>query len=306
MLTNSEVRKLISELSVIGRKGTGPDASPPKAQGKKREENHELDEECFSADTGPDASSKAQGGKREENRERKFLDEEYFPGDRRDPVINQGKNVIIECQKQTNYQDAIRWLLKEVERYAFYRQTEGKERGSAIRQEGAFNAAMPEFRTLLQRFANHHSMDGFFDAFDVLIDGARCDDQFRSWLHRLNKYIRKVLFKAGFVLKVNCNREGNKILESGRHFWNEKYKEHFDNLIITGGEWFAAIEEDPLNKRLGEDWARLMHDLLFDSEGSLKFKADLWSDAAKVILPTMMQQVRQSPTAGREANKAGT
>jgi Family of unknown function (DUF5923) len=49
--------------------------------------------------------------------------------------------------------------------------------------------------------------------------------------------------------------------------------------------------EDPLNKRFGEDWARLTRDLLFDSEGSLKFKPDLWSDVRKVILPTLVDRV---------------
>lgn len=52
------------------------------------------------------------------------------------------------------------------------------------------------------------------------------------------------------------------------------------------------MAEDPLNKRFGNDWARLTHDLLFDSEGSLKFKGELWSDIRKVILPTLMEQVR--------------
>jgi hypothetical protein len=46
--------------------------------------------------------------------------------------------------------------------------------------------------------------------------------------------------------------------------------------------------EDPTNKRFGEDWARLTKDLLFDSEGSLKFKSDLWSDIWKVIVPTLV------------------
>ncbi|KAG6904859.1 hypothetical protein DXG01_006681 [Tephrocybe rancida] len=36
--------------------------------------------------------------------------------------------------------------------------------------------------------------------------------------------------------------------------------------------------EDPTNKQFREDQARLMHNLLFDSEGSLKFKLELWSD----------------------------
>jgi len=53
--------------------------------------------------------------------------------------------------------------------------------------------------------------------------------------------------------------------------------------------------EDPLNKRFGEDWARLTKDLLFDSEGSLKFKPHLWDDIRKVILPTVVSQVGYIP-----------
>jgi len=46
-----------------------------------------------------------------------------------------------------------------------------------------------------------------------------------------------------------------------------------------------------LNKQFGEDWARLTKDLLFDSEGSLKFKPELWNDIRKVILPQLTEQV---------------
>lgn len=70
-------------------------------------------------------------------RGRKFLSEEYFPVERRDQFIYRGKKVIIECQKHDDYQDAIRWLLDEVERYASYGKTaagHGKERSSAITQ----------------------------------------------------------------------------------------------------------------------------------------------------------------------------
>jgi hypothetical protein len=50
--------------------------------------------------------------------------------------------------------------------------------------------------------------------------------------------------------------------------------------------------EDPLNTRFGEDWARLTKDLLFDSEGSLKFKPDLSMDVRNVLLPTLLDKVR--------------
>jgi hypothetical protein len=52
---------------------------------------------------------------------------------------------------------------------------------------------------------------------------------------------------------------------------------------------------DPLNKRFGEDWQRLTRDLLFDSDGGLKFKPELWNDIRKVILPTFIDQVGYIP-----------
>lgn len=82
--------------------------------------------------------------------------------------------------------------------------------------------------------------------------------------------------------------------ESGRKFWDEKYRGHIDNLFNAIGNWFSSMGEDPLNKRFGKDWARLTRDLLFDSEGSLKFKPELWSDIRKVIVPTLVDKVSRT------------
>lgn len=51
----------------------------------------------------------------------------------------------------------------------------------------------------------------------------------------------------------------------------------------------------PQRSRFGEDWARLTKDLLFDGEGSLKFKPQLWLDVRKVILPNIIDQVGYVP-----------
>jgi len=49
--------------------------------------------------------------------------------------------------------------------------------------------------------------------------------------------------------------------------------------------------KNPTNRRFGEDWARLTKDLLFDSEGSFKFKPELWNDILKVIVPSLVDKV---------------
>ncbi|KAL0948737.1 hypothetical protein HGRIS_008869 [Hohenbuehelia grisea] len=232
------------------------------------------------------------------DRGREFLTEEYFPEERRDQFIYRGKKVIIECQKHDDYQQSLKWLMNYFEEYVGHARTvaeHGKDSHSKLSSDPALNTAMAELRTLLERFANGTSMNMIFDAFGTLADDTRRDPELRDWFRRVDTYIRKVLFEPGFVLEPACNNEAKDLRESGRRFYDEKYKGHFDNLFNSVGDWFKAMGDDPLNKRFGEDWARLTRDLLFDSEGGLKFKPHLWNDIRKVILPQLIDKVGYMP-----------
>jgi hypothetical protein len=135
-------------------------------------------------------------------------------------------------------------------------------------------------------------MDTIIDAINRLVDDAKNDEEFRQWFQSVDTYSRKVLLEPGYILEPLCNSEGREVRESGRRFYDEKYKGHFDHLFDSIGTWFSAMGEDPLNRRFGDDWARLTRDLLFDSEGGLKFKPELWMDIRKVILPSIVDRVR--------------
>ncbi|KAF8970185.1 hypothetical protein BDZ97DRAFT_1914873 [Flammula alnicola] len=79
--------------------------------------------------------------------------------------------------------------------------------------------------------------------------------------------------RLGYVLEPDCNNNTNILPELSRQFYGETYRDHFNNLFNSVGNWFKAMGEDPLNKQFGEDWARLTKDLLF------------------VILPTLVDQL---------------
>ena len=130
------------------------------------------------------------------------------------------------------------------------------------------------------------------DAMRVLYDDAQQDEELRNWFKEVDAYCRKVLLEPGYVLEPDCNNQANRLRESGRRFYDEKYKTHFDNLFDKTADWFRAWGNDPLNKRFGEDWARLTKDLLFDDEGRLAFKSEVWMDVRKVVLPSLIEQVR--------------
>lgn len=150
---------------------------------------------------------------------------------------------------------------------------------------------MSELRTLLERFANGMSLDIIGDAMRTLNDDAANDDDLRGWFHDVDAFIRDVLLKPGYMLDDECNRRGNELREYGRRFYDEKYKNHFDNLFASIRDWFGAIAQDPVNKKFGSSCAQLVRDLLMDSEGDIKYKPDLWMDIRKVILPNIISEV---------------
>jgi Family of unknown function (DUF5923) len=159
-----------------------------------------------------------------------------------------------------------------------------------VTQDGGLKTATFELRTFLERFGNGQSMYIMFDATNTLIYDTNKNEELRKWFKSLNsQFARFVVYsssfcftsvyvlscRSGYIPESDCNKHGNQIRISGRHFYDGKYKKHFDNLFSSVRDWLKATGEDPTNKRFGEDWARLTKDLLFDSEGSLKFKPDL-------------------------------
>jgi hypothetical protein len=229
---------------------------------------------------------------------RKVLAEDYFPEDRRDQFIYRIKKAILECQKHDDYQESIQWLLSIFEEYGKHGRhfaDTGKEAGGQVASDDVLRTSTRQVRTLLERFANGRSMDMIINPINQLIDDAKNDEEFRQWFQSVDAYTRKLLLEPGYVLEPACNSEGRQVRESGRGFYSEKYKAHFDRLFDSIGTWFSSMGEDPLNKRFGDDWARLTRDLLFDSEGSLKFKPELWMDIRKVILPSIVDRVGHIP-----------
>jgi hypothetical protein len=232
------------------------------------------------------------------DRGRHFLSEEYFPEERRDQFIFRGKKVIMECQKHEDYQNSIRWLLGYIEEYAKHGRVtvqNGQEHVRGTTKQSSLNIAFAELRTLLERFANGATFNPIIDAINALIDDARRDDALREWFKAVDLYIRKVLLEPGYVLEPDCNNHGNRLKDMGREFYDVKYRDHFDHLFNTIGDWFKAMGDDPLNRQFGQDWARLTKDLLFDSDGNLQFKRHLWDDIRKVIFPQLIQHIGYIP-----------
>ncbi|KAJ3757565.1 hypothetical protein EV360DRAFT_45784 [Lentinula raphanica] len=236
-------------------------------------------------------------------RGKEFLTEEYFPKERRDQWIWRGKKVILECQSHPEYQSSLRWLLAYMKEYASHGRRIVNEGGAkATDGDGDLQSTMSQLRVITERFANGRSMqDDIWDPINALIDDAQRDQEFRQWWSEVDEWIEKVLLTPGYVIEPASSNRGRELFESGKRFYvptnnvRGKYRQHFDNVFEGIGKFVGGIGADPVNKQLGTDIQRLTKDLLFDSDGKLTFKPELWNDVRSTIAPGLIQRIGLVP-----------
>jgi hypothetical protein len=186
------------------------------------------------------------------------------------------------------------WLLDSFETYKSHAKHvtgKGADAAQDVKSDPAITDSTLKFRVLLERFANGKSMDGIFSALDQIYADADNDRELREWFNKLDDYVHRCLLEPGFILEDESDQEGRDLIDSGKYFFQDKYKGHQQRLFDEIQLFFAAMGDDPLNQRLGDDFKRLTKDLLFNAEGNLAFKPKLWNDIRHTILPTIIRQV---------------
>lgn len=230
---------------------------------------------------------------------------EKFPEERRDHYIFRLKKVLVECQRHRDWQDAIGYILTALENYKGHAQDiHAQVEGSAknVRGEGNVQSAENAFRTLLERFANGRPTQPFMDAVDQIYTDVKNDPELKDWFKRLDSYVRRCLLEPGYVMKDDADREARQLRDSGKKFFvategrdQGKYKPHVDAIWDELTTFTKGMSEDPLNKKFGDQWQALFKDLIYDQNGSPKFKSHLISDIVQTILPQLLQHVSFVP-----------
>ncbi|KAK4699364.1 hypothetical protein P7C70_g6896, partial [Phenoliferia sp. Uapishka_3] len=237
---------------------------------------------------------------REQAHKLKEYGKEKFPQERRDRFIYRLKKVVVENQRHRDYQEAIEFFLDRAETYQNHA-ADIKQQGAGqmnIREDGSYQQAEFELRTLLERFANGQSMQPILDAVNQLYTDAKNDQELTSWFKQLDAYVRRVLQEPGYIMKDSADHDGRRLMDQGKRFWDPetgKYAGHKDALFDTTGAFFKAYADDDLNVQLGEDVKKLTKDLLMDGDGNLKYKSHLWGDVREVILPALAKHVGYIP-----------
>ncbi len=230
---------------------------------------------------------------------------EKFPKERRDQFIYRLKKVVVECQRHREYQEAMDFFLTAFENYKGHTVSVAKQVESSavgVRTEGNVQTAEHTFRTLIERFANGRPTQPVLDALDQIYTDVKNDPELKNWFTSVNKYLRACLKTPGYIMKDESDQQARNLVESGKKFFvaadgreQGKYVPHKDKLFDEIETFFKGMAEDPLNKKFGDDWKRLVQDLFLDASGKPTFKPALWRDIQNPILPELAKHIGYVP-----------
>ncbi|KAJ5504163.1 hypothetical protein N7463_007037 [Penicillium fimorum] len=330
MITNGEFRKLLSDAITLG-KDIAADASQ-KAANQVRPSQEDLSQidqaaednvwhekpnlskndlksrmkknKAKAENEGIGAVAEDETGTSPQNKSKEYSDRtksylsEKIPKERREQTVWRLKKMIIEIQGHADYQQAVETLLSMAEQYAGHSKDISKKGSSSARdvlKTDNVQAVQYNLRTLIERFANHTSLDGFFESLNTIYRNADRDPELRNWFTNVDNLIRKSLREQGFIMEDECNRQWNEIYDKGRYLLRERYRGDADRIVDEAKFMADQFEKDPQNQALAQSFQKLFKDLGHDANGKPTFKPDLLRDLRDVIIPRFFENVRYVP-----------
>ena len=154
---------------------------------------------------------------------------------------------------------------------------------------------LTDLKTLIERFANHTSLDDLFDAVNEIYRDADRDPELKDWFKSMDRFIRKCLQEQGFILQDQSNEEWNRLYDHGNFLLRDRYRNHTDRIMDELNFYVHQFDKDPQNKAFGNSMQKLFNDLGNDENGKPTFKPHLIKDLTEVILPAMFETIRYVP-----------
>ena len=245
----------------------------------------------------PQETQDAAKSKAKEYRERtRAYMRQKMPQERRDQTVYRLKKMILECQLHPDYRVAIETLLDLAEQYGSHAKTLSSEGTGTVKDtRSSLIQAEADLKTLLERFANGTSSDGLWASIDAIYQDADKDPELKGWFKDVDRYIRRCLLEAGYILDESSTHEWNRLYDRGDYLLRDKYKSHTDRITDELRFLMNQFDADAQNKAFAAAVTKLFTDLGNDENGKAAFKPHLLKDITEVIVPAIFENIAYIP-----------
>ncbi|KAI9003864.1 hypothetical protein DFJ74DRAFT_693907 [Hyaloraphidium curvatum] len=233
--------------------------------------------------------------------------EERLTPERRTRLIERLRDVMIIVQDNSQYVEAIDFLLNSVGSLSskVSKSTQGQGRtatGRKRRTDANVRAARHDLKHLLARFAGDQDIQPLLDAIKDFNAQLTDDFYLRDFMADVRLFLDRSLHERRYLDSPDYVRKGSDLLNRGRALLFEGYRQETQAILDETQRITTAFQEDSTTQEFGRSLKQLVNNFFFDQEGRLTFKDELARDFATVLLPIIVSQVRYIPIPRIEHN----
>ena len=313
LLTNSDFRLFVNDVSTIGRQVLANTAFSLSDAAEKTGKKLELSEQEQKTIQGPGADEDSLPSRQDlsegtsettqvlEDQALKVAKDavhsakENVSGDQGETLLYRLKQTILNLRQRTDYQDSVSTLAKLIQRYAQLYSRAG-DAAIATAQEDintnpALDRAIQNFWELLSSFGDGKAWAQLKEDYEQVLSHAKSDPQFENFMVDVGNTVQRMLTDPEFF--DHADQKINELKEKSSKLGSEsKFRDDFDNLLKTAQYTVnSVIEDEDVNGLMRA--TRRIYNLL--SPPNKITNPDLITDSMHIFLPLLVRSIQYIP-----------
>jgi len=312
LLTNSDFRLFIDDLSTIGRQVLSDTAfsvsSAAEETAKKLEPSSEEQQKLSGPGADEGANTAKADGDAEPGTQQVVADEatkvakdavrsarDNLKGDHADTLLYRLKQTVLNLRQRTDYNQSVGIISKLIRRYAqaYSRVAEVTLQTASqdIDTNPALDKAIRNFWDLLSSFGDKQQWDQLEQDFKKVMEHARSDPQFEEFMNQIGKTVQTMLTDPEFF--DNVDKRIDEIKEKSSQLNKETgFKEDFERFLgQTQITVRSVMADEDVNQMFTA--TKRFYDTL-SPPGAIT-NPDLISDSINIFLPLLIRTVQYIP-----------
>lgn len=313
LLTNSDFRLFVNDVSTIGRQVLADTAFSLSDAAEKTGKELKLSQEEQQTIEGPGADEGSLPSKQEVKQGAKdtanvLEDEalkvaqdavssakENFGGDHKDTLLYRLKQTVTNLRQRTDYQDSVSTITKLIQRYAaVYSRIGDKAIETAqedINTNPELDRAVRNFWDLASSFGDREAWERVEADWKKVLEHAQSDPQFENFMVEVGNAVGKMLTDPEFF--DNADQKIAELKEKSSQLGQDsKFRDDFDQLLQDISTTMRSVMEDEDVNGLVRATKRVASIL---SPPDRVTNPDLMTDAAHIFLPLLIRSIQYIP-----------
>ena len=314
LLTNTDFRVFITDLSTIGRQVLSDSAITLSGAAEKAGHKLELSEQEqktiqgagadeqvsppskeYVTENAQDVSKIVANGAAEVGQTAVTSAKENLSGEQSETLLYRLKQTVLGLRQRTDYQESVSTIAKLIQRYAiaYSRMADAtiETAKDDVQTNPALDRAVKNFWSLLSSFGDKEQWQELERDFDKIMEHANSDPDFERFMIDIGNTVQKMLTDPSFF--DSANEKIEELKEKSSKLSNDSnFRQDLDKFFRQGQLTLQSVTEDPDVSQLITTTTRLFHTL--SPQGAIT-NPDLIADGINIFLPLLIRSVQYIP-----------